>query len=329
MRRLRAKRSLRDLVSSIGLNTSNLVKPIFVDENISSGSKEITSMPGQRAFSVNDVVKYVSNLLDSGIKSILIFGIPSNKSPDAKVAYSKEGPAQMAVKNIRKEFGEEIVIITDVCVCSYTDHGHCGIIKEKNGKVILDNDETLKLLSLIALSHAEAGADIVAPSAMMDGQVLAIREALDKAGYEDVAIMSYSAKFASCLYGPFRVAADSSPKFGDRRGYQMDPRNLWEAIEEIRLDIEEGADIIMVKPALWYLDVIREAKRNFPSVPLAAYNVSGEYLMIKSASASGYINENLAILESAIALKRAGADIIITYFAEHIAELIKEGIHVF
>lgn len=322
-RRLRRTQGIRDLVAQTRLSIEALVQPVFVDERISGERVAIESMPDQYRYSVEGIVKFVGELLEAGIKSILVFGVPSEKDPMAKRAYDSEGPVQRALKSIRREYGDEVLIATDVCVCSYTDHGHCGIVVKKGSGYVVDNDESIKILSKIAVSHAEAGADIVAPSAMMDGQVSAIREALDSEGFSDIAIMSYSAKYASSLYGPFRLAASSEPQFGDRRGYQMDPRNAWEALKEVEMDIEEGADIVMVKPGLWYLDIVRLIKDNFPEVPLAVYSVSGEYLMIKAAAMRGYISESQAILEALTAIKRAGADIIITYYAYKIPELLR------
>ena len=321
-RRLRRTQSIRDLVSQSRLSIEALMQPVFVDEGISGDRMAIESMPDQYRYSVEGVVKFVGELLEAGIRSILVFGVPLEKDPMAKRAYSSEGPVQRALRNIRREYGDEVLIATDVCVCSYTDHGHCGIVVKKGSGYVVDNDESIKILARIAVSHAEAGADIVAPSAMMDGQVGAIREALDSEGFSDIAIMSYSAKYASSLYGPFRLAASSKPQFGDRRGYQMDPRNSWEALKEVEMDIAEGADIVMVKPGLWYLDIVRLIKDSFPEIPLAVYSVSGEYLMIKAAAASGYISESQAVLEALTAIKRAGADIIITYYAYKIPELL-------
>ena len=304
------------------LTSDSLVQPVFVDEGLASPRAPIESMPDQYRYSVDGVASFVGELLDAGVRAVLVFGVPSEKDPLAKRAYSSDGPAQRAVKRIKREYGDSVVVITDVCVCSYTDHGHCGIVVKRGEGFYVDNDETIKILGRIAVSHAEAGADIVAPSAMMDGQVGAIRSALDSEGYTDVAIMSYSAKYASSLYGPFRLAASSKPLFGDRRGYQMDPRNLWEALKEVEMDLAEGADIVMVKPGLWYLDVVRAVKEAFPEVPLAVYSVSGEYLMIKAAASTGYISEDEALLESLVAMRRAGADMIITYGALKAAKIL-------
>ncbi len=321
-RRLRRTQSIRDLAAQSRISMESFVQPVFVDENISGEKVPIESMPDQYRYSIAGVVSFVGDLLDAGVRSILVFGVPSEKDPMARRAYSIDGPVQRAVRSIRKEYGEDILIATDVCICSYTDHGHCGVVVKRGSGYAIDNDETLKILSRIAVSHAEAGADIVAPSAMMDGQVGAIREALDSEGFSDIAIMSYSAKYASSLYGPFRIAASSKPQFGDRKGYQMDPRNIWEALKEVEMDIAEGADIVMVKPGLWYLDIVRLVKENFPETPLAVYSVSGEYLMIKAAALSGYLSEDQAVLEALTAIRRAGADIIITYYAYKASKLL-------
>ncbi len=328
MRRLRSSKIIRDLTAETYVNPSQLVMPLFVKEGL-TGKEPITAMPGQYRHSLDTITNEVRELIELSIKSILLFGIPSHKDEYATSDYDPQGIVQKTIRQLRKEFSTELIIIADVCTCEYTTHGHCGIVKriEKGphaGELYVDNDETLKILAKTALSYAEAGVDIVAPSAMMDGQVKAIREALDDAGFKDVAIMGYSAKYASALYGPFREAASSAPQFGDRRSYQMDPRNSREALREIELDIKEGADIVMVKPALWYLDIIKTAKENF-DVPIAAYNVSGEYTMIKLAASNNLINEKIAVWEALTAIKRAGADIIITYFAKDYARWIKNG----
>ena len=328
MRRLRSSKVMRDLVAEIHINPSQLIMPLFVKEEL-VGREPIEAMPGQYRFSLNEIVNETKELLELGIKSILLFGIPIHKDEYATSDYDPQGIVQKTIRKLRQEFSNELIIIADVCTCEYTSHGHCGIVKrlEKGphaGELYVDNDETLKVLAKVALSYAEAGVDIVAPSAMMDGQVKAIREALDDAGFKDVAIMSYSAKHASVLYGPFREAAKSAPQFGDRRSYQMDPRNAKEALREIELDIKEGADIVMVKPALWYLDIIKTAKEQF-NVPIAAYNVSGEYTMIKLAALNNLINEKIAVWEALTSIKRAGADIIITYFAKDYARWVKNG----
>ncbi|MGY0288822.1 MAG: porphobilinogen synthase [Candidatus Methanodesulfokora washburnensis] len=317
-RRLRRTRLIRDLVAETRVYPRDLIFPLFVKEGLSK-KEPIEAMPGQYRFSLEELTKEVNELVELGIRNILLFGIPERKDEIGSSAYDREGIVQRAIKELRDEFSNEITIFTDVCLCQYTTHGHCGVVIGNS----VDNDETLKQIAKIAVSHAEAGSDVVAPSGMMDGAVRAIREALDDAGYKDTAIMSYSSKYASVLYGPFREAASSAPKFGDRRGYQMDPRNSDEALREALLDIQEGADIIMVKPATWYLDIIKRLSR-LP-VPLAAYNVSGEYSMIKLASEAGFFDEKIAVWEILHSIKRAGADIIITYFAKDYAKWFRSG----
>lgn len=311
-RRLRQSEALRDLVRETRLWPSDFVYPLFVvhGENV---REEISSMPGQYRLSVDLLVAEAEELLSLGIRAVLLFGVPASKDEEGSEAYDRDGIIQRAVRAL-KAGAPGLVVITDVCLCEYTSHGHCGVVRD--GEV--DNDATLPLLARMAVSHAEAGADMVAPSDMMDGRVAAIRAALDDSGFERMPIMAYSAKQASAFYGPFRVAADSAPQFGDRRGYQMDPANAREALREIEADIEEGADIVMVKPALPNLDVIARARGVF-DVPLAAYNVSGEYAMVKAAAAAGYLDERLVTLEVLTAIKRAGADIIITYHAKEAA----------
>jgi len=323
-RRLRSKKNLRDMVAETPLSTDDLILPIFVNESISK-KKPAEGLEGHFYYppESSDLINFIQSNLEVGIKGFLIFGITDKKDFHGSRAYSREGPVYRAVKYIRNNVGSEPVIFTDLCICNYTTHGHCGLPVERNGKKIIDNDSTLEVYSKIAVIQAEAGADFIAPSGMMDGQVMAIRNALDSSGFSNVGIMAYSAKYASALYGPFRSVMESEPKFGDRSSYQMDPRNIEEALREVQLDIEEGADIVMVKPALFYLDVIRIVKEAFPYVPLAAYNVSGEYMMIKSSADKGFLDLNRAVLEATLAIKRAGADIIITYFAPLIAELVK------
>ncbi len=313
MRRLR-KENLRFLVRETKLSVDDFIVPIFVDENIKK-PLEISSMPNYFRIPLDSVVKEIEACLDKNLKTFILFGIPSYKDEVGTSAYDKNGVIQRALRSIKSEF-DDVVLITDVCLCEYTSHGHCGIVK---GTQIL-NDETLPLLAKIAISHAEAGADIVAPSAMMDGMVKAIREGLDNEGYKDTAIMSYAAKYASNFYSPFREAAESGFKFGDRKSYQMDFHNSNEALREVELDIKEGADIIMVKPALAYLDIIYKVKQKF-KFPTAAYNVSGEYSMIKAAIKLGWLNEDV-IYEILTAIKRAGADLIITYHAKEIADFL-------
>ncbi|WP_457591458.1 porphobilinogen synthase [Geoglobus sp.] len=314
MRRLRRDR-LRPLLQESRLSTDDLIMPVFVDENISS-PKEIPSMPGYFRLPVPGVAEEIGRAMELGIRAFIFFGIPSHKDDVGSSAFDDDGVIQKAVREVRKEY-EDAVLITDVCLCEYTTHGHCGIVK---GQEIL-NDPTLPILGKIAVSHAKSGADIVAPSGMMDGMVRAIRSALDENGYENVAIMSYSAKYASHFYGPFREAAESGYAFGDRRSYQMDYHNSNEALREVELDIREGADIVMVKPALSYLDIIRRVKDRF-GVPVAAYNVSGEYSMVKAAAKMGWLDEQSIAYEILTSIKRAGADLIITYHAKEIAEVL-------
>lgn len=312
MRRLRRTPAIRDLVRETTLRLDDLVYPYFViaGENVRN---PIPSMPGVFQLSIGNLLPEVREAVRLGIKAVLLFGLPAHKDSAATGAYDPEGIVQMAVRAIKDEF-PELVVITDVCLCEYTDHGHCGVVQD--GEVL--NDVTLELLAKMAITHAESGADIVAPSDMMDGRVAAIRNALDDEGLTDTILMSYSSKFASAFYGPFREAADSAPAFGDRKTYQMDPANLEEAVRESLLDIEEGADMIMVKPAIPFLDVIHAVKQE-TKFPLAAYNVSGEYAMIKAAAANGWLDEQRAVLEAVTGIKRAGADLIITYHAKDIA----------
>jgi len=320
LRRLRSSSSIRNLVSETILDPSKLIYPLFISA-VDKSKCEIASFPGQYRYPIGeDLIARIDELTRLRIKSFLLFGIPSKKDELGSEAYSDDGIVQRALTFIRERFGRKVVLITDVCLCEYTSHGHCGIIS--NGDV--DNDLTLSYLAKMAVSHAKHGADIVAPSDMMDGRVKAIRQALDDAGFKNVAIMAYSAKYASALYGPFREAVDSAPKFGDRRGYQMDPRNLLEALKEVQLDIMEGADIVMVKPALWYLDVIRMIREAF-NVPIAAYSVSGEYTMIKLLAEKGLADERKLVAEAILAIRRAGADMIITYYAPLIASMILDG----
>lgn len=317
-RRLRRTEAIRSLVRETVLTVDDLIYPLFICEG--KGIKEeITSMPGIYRFSLDRVIEEVREATELGLKAFILFGIPAHKDEVGSSAYAKEGIIQRAVKTLKDKF-PQVVVITDVCLCEYTSHGHCGIIK--GGDV--DNDATLEQLARIALSHAKAGADWVAPSDMMDGRVARIREALDEAGFSHVAIMSYAVKYCSSFYGPFREAAQSAPKFGDRRTYQMDPANSREALREALMDIEEGADIIMVKPAMPYLDIIKMLRENTHH-PLAAYQVSGEYAMIKAAGKLGYLEEERVMWESLISIKRAGADLIITYFAKRVAELMQRG----
>ncbi|MBR2271795.1 MAG: porphobilinogen synthase [Fibrobacter sp.] len=316
-RRLRKNETIRSMVAETAVNPDSLVYPMFVVEG-EKVKEPIPSMPGQFRFSIDEILKELESCVALGLKSILLFGIPSYKDEMASSAYDDDGIVQRAVRSIKTKF-PDLYVITDVCLCEYMSHGHCGIVKE-DGDV--DNDPTLELLAKTALSHAEAGADMVAPSDMMDGRVAAIRGKLDEGGYQNLPIMAYSAKFASAYYGPFRDAADSAPHFGNRKSYQMDVRNGREALREVELDIEEGADIVMVKPGLAFLDVLRQTAE-MSCVPVAVYNVSGEYSMVKAAAMAGWIDENSIIRENLLAFKRAGADIIITY---HAKEALEKGL---
>ncbi len=303
------------MVRETELSVSDFIYPLFVVPGMEV-KEEISSMPGIFRQSIDNVIEEIKEIKDLGIRAVLLFGIPANKDEVGSEGFDEDGIIQLALREIRREV-KDIILITDVCMCEYTSHGHCGVIKK--GEV--ENDKTLEFLARIALSHAKSGADIVAPSDMMDGRVGAIREALDENRLGNISIMSYSAKYASAFYGPFREAAQSTPQFGDRRGYQMDPPNVREALREISLDIEEGADIIMVKPALSYLDVIKTARQEF-NYPIAAYNVSGEYSMVKAAGRLGWIDETKVMMEILTSIKRAGADIILTYFARDAARIL-------
>ena len=317
LRRLRGTGPMRDLTRETRLSPREFVYPMFVTHG--HGVREaIEPMPGCYQMSLDVMSEEVDEVASLGIPAVLLFGLPAEKDPLGSEGYDPEGIVQEAVRVIKKN-SPEMLVITDVCMCEYTDHGHCGVID--NGKV--DNDQTLEVLGRTAVSHVQAGADMPAPSAMMDGQVWAVRQALNAGGYEDTPIMGYAAKYASGFYGPFRVAADSTPQFGDRKSYQMDPANIRMAMREIESDIAEGADIVIVKPALAYLDVIKEAKAKF-DVPLAAYNVSGEYSMVKAAAQQGWIDEKPVITELLTAIKRAGADIILSYHAKDIARWLQE-----
>src|SRR5215208_4527441 len=312
MRRLRKTGLLRDLVRETDLSPSHLVYPMFIELGTDSRTP-IEAMPGIERLSISHAVDEAGEALELGIPGVLLFGIPTEKDDVGSGAYDEEGVVQLATRAL-KEAHPDLVVITDVCLCEYTSHGHCGFVRD--GEV--DNDITVELLARTAISHAGAGADVVAPSDMMDGRVAAIRHQLDEEGHPDTAIVSYAAKFASAFYGPFREAAESTPEFGDRRSYEMDPANAREALREVRLDVEEGADMVMVKPALPYLDVIR-AVRDATDVPIAAYQVSGEYSAIKAAGANGWLDERAAALEALTSIRRAGADVILTYFAKEAA----------
>jgi porphobilinogen synthase len=310
---------VREMVEETRLHPSEFIYPMFVCEG-RRHRREIPSMPGITRQSVDMALKEMEQALTLGVKAVILFGIPDEKDPLGKGAYAGGGIVQRAVSAAKKAFGQDLLVVTDVCLCEYTDHGHCAPVKDG---VIL-NDEGVAIHCKTALSHVRAGADVVAPSDMMDGRVGAIRMALDDAGFTHVPILAYSAKYASAFYGPFRDAADSAPQFGDRRSYQMDPSNAEEALREVELDLEEGADIIMVKPALPYLDVIRRVKDAF-AVPVAAYNVSGEYAMIKAAARLGWLDHDRAMMEALTSIKRAGASVILTYFAKEAAALLKRG----
>jgi porphobilinogen synthase len=313
MRRLRATRALRGLVRETELSPADLVLPMFVAHGLDR-REPIAAMPGIDRLSIAHAVEEAGTAADLGVPAVLLFGLPAEKDADGSGAYDDEGIIQLATRAL-KDAHPDLLVITDVCLCEYTDHGHCGVVRP-DGTV--DNDASVELLARTAVSHARAGADVIAPSDMMDGRVGAIRTALDEEEMTEVPILAYSAKFASAFYGPFREAADSAPAFGDRRAYQMDPGNGAEAVREARLDAEEGADILMVKPALPYLDLIRRIKDD-TDLPVAAYNVSGEYSMLKAAAAAGYLDEQAAVLEALTGIRRAGADIIITYHAQEAA----------
>ena len=312
-RRLRANENLRRLVRETALSVNDLIYPMFVVHGRDTAT-EISAMPGCYQYSIDNLIKAARELAALGIPGTILFGVPASKDPFGLEAYADDGIIQQAVHAI-KDAVPDLLVMTDVCLCEYTDHGHCGVIEA--GEV--QNDPTLELLVKESLSHARAGADVIAPSDMMDGRVGAIRTALDENGYENIPIMAYAAKYASAFYGPFREAAESTPQFGDRRSYQMDPANAEEALREVSLDIEEGADVLMVKPALSYLDIIHRVKTEF-QVPVAAYNVSGEYAMVKAAAQNGWIDEERVALELLTSIKRAGADMILTYFAKSVVE---------
>jgi porphobilinogen synthase len=315
-RRLRRNETIRKMVRETHVLIDDLIYPLFIQEG-KSITEPISAMPGQYRYSPDKLGKVAKDIAALGIPAVLLFGIPAKKDSFGTEAHKKDGVVQQGIKRI-KEAAPELIVITDVCLCEYTDHGHCGILSENNEVM---NDDTLEILAQVALSHVKAGSDMVAPSDMMDGRVGIIRDALDESGYEHLPIMSYSAKYSSAFYGPFREAAGSAPAFGDRKAYQMDPSNVREAVRETQLDVEEGADIIMVKPAMPYLDVIRTIADEFDE-PLCAYQVSGEYAMIKAAASKGWLAEETCMMESVTSIKRAGADMIITYFAPEIAQLL-------
>ena len=314
MRRLRRSEGLRRLVRETRVAPADLVQPLFVVAGADL-RRPVASMPGVEQLSVDRLATEARELQGLGVKAVLLFGIPDSKDPHGLASYADDGVVQQAIRTL-KDALPELVVVTDVCLCEYTDHGHCGLLDD-TGDVL--NDETLEVLRRIAVSHGEAGADVVAPSGMIDGMVGAIRGALDDEGLQSVAILSYAAKYASSFYGPFREAAQGAPAFGDRRSHQMDPGNAREALREVALDVEEGADALMVKPALGYLDVVASVRRRFPELPLAAYNVSGEYAMVKAAAANGWLDERSVVLEALTGIRRAGADLVVTYHAKDVA----------
>jgi porphobilinogen synthase len=316
-RRLRNNETIRRMVRETSLSPDNFIYPLFVTYGKNT-RKEIKSMPGCYQESVDKIVKHAKELYSLGIPAVILFGIPEHKDSTGSTAFDPRGPVHKAVRAIKNKV-PGLYVITDVCMCEYTDHGHCGIIEDGD----VNNDLTLDLLAKEAVSHANAGADMVAPSDMMDGRVETIRIALDSEGFSEIPIMSYAAKYASAFYGPFREAAESTPQFGDRRSYQMDPSNRREALKEVTLDIDEGADIVMVKPALAYLDIVSDIKENF-DIPVAAYNVSGEYSLVKAAGKLGWVDEKRVMMEILTSIKRAGADLILTYFAKEAAKILNE-----
>jgi porphobilinogen synthase len=317
-RRLRRTPALRSLVRETDLGSHHLIAPLFVKEGIDE-PLPIASMPGQAQHTLESLRKTASEITATGVPALMLFAVPERKDAEGSEAWNPDGIAQRALRMLRAEFGEDVVVIADLCLDEYTDHGHCGVLNDREE---VDNDRTLELYRRIAVAQAEAGAHLVGPSGMMDGQVAAIRDALDEVGGEDVGIVAYAAKFASALYGPFRDAAECAPRFGDRSGYQQDPANGDEALREIRTDIDEGADVVMVKPALPYLDVIRRAK-DATAFPMAAYHVSGEYAMVKAAAANGWLDERRVVLELLTSIRRAGADLILTYHAADAAAWLR------
>jgi porphobilinogen synthase len=320
-RRLRYQPLIRQLVRENSLSVSDLIYPLFVRPG-QGVKKEIASMPGNFQLSIDRLIDEVGAAADVGVRAFILFGIPVRKDATGSSALEDDGIVQQALRALRRAFADKVLLFTDECFCEYTDHGHCGVLTEATGRLDLDNDATLPLLATQCVSHARAGADAVAPSGMLDGMVGAIRAGLDASGFTHIPIMSYSAKYASAFYGPFRDAAESPPQFGDRSSYQMDPANSDEALREVALDLAEGADIVMVKPALSYLDIIRRVRDRF-DVPVAAYNVSGEFAMVKAASAKGWIDERRVALEILTSIKRAGADMILTYFARDAAQWLR------
>ncbi|MBP2171899.1 porphobilinogen synthase [Methanococcus voltae] len=321
-RRLRKTQKIRDLVRETDLKVNDLIMPIFIDETLNNDEKKpISSMPNQYRFGIDAAVKECEEIADLGVPAVILFGIPKEKDEIASSGYDDNGGVQEVIRKVKEKLNDDLIIIADVCMCEYTSHGHCGIIS-KDGEVL--NDETLPILAKIALSYAKAGVDIVAPSDMMDGRVYEIRKVLEENNYKNVSIMSYSAKYASAFYGPFRDAADSTPQFGDRKAYQMDIANSREALREIELDIEEGADLLLVKPALPYLDIIRLARDNY-NIPVGGYCVSGEYSMIEAAAEKGWLDRKKTVFETLLSIKRAGAEFIITYWAKEVAEWLSKN----
>jgi porphobilinogen synthase len=319
MRRLRRTDVTREMVRETTLEPRHLIAPLFVKEGLGH-PVELDAMPGQQQHTVSSLVETCGVLAEVGVPAVMVFGIPAHKDAEGSAAWDPEGIVQQAFRAVRAEFGDRLAIIGDLCLCEYTDHGHCGVVR---GSAV-DNDATLDAYARIAVSYAEAGVDLVAPSGMMDGQVGVVRRALDASGHQGVAILAYAAKYASAFFEPFREAAESRPRFGNRRGYQLDPANTDEALREVRLDIDEGADIVMVKPALPYLDVLARVKATF-GLPTAAYQVSGEYAMVLAAAARGWLQEDQAMMEVLLAIRRAGADLILTYFARAAAERLRHG----
>lgn len=323
LRRLRSSPILRAMVRETELNASDFILPLFVRSG-RGVRNEIASMPGNYQLSVDTLVEEVGAAKDLGVRSFILFGIPPKKDPKGEVSLAEDGIVQQALRALKAAYKQDVYLVTDECLCEYTDHGHCGPLCETHGSFDVDNDATLPILAAQCVSHAKAGADLVAPSGMMDGMVQAIRSGLDAAGFPNVPILSYAAKYASGFYGPFRDAAESPPSFGDRSTYQMDPANSDEAMREVALDVQEGADMMMVKPALSYLDIIRRTKETF-ALPTAAYNVSGEFAMVKAAARNGWIDERRVTLEILTSIKRAGADMILTYHAKDAARWLKQG----
>ncbi len=317
LRRLRQHEGLRHLVRETQLDIHDLVYPLFIKHGLTE-KKPIASMPGQYQLGLAHLEAEIQEIKELNIPAIILFGIPEYKDGQGSASCQDAGIIQQAIQEI-KRIAPQLLVISDICFCEYTDHGHCGVLSEKTGKIDVDNDETLTLLVNQSISHAKAGCDVIAPSGMMDGMVSAIRSGLDEAGFSHIPILSYAAKYASSFYGPFREAAEGAPQFGDRRTYQMDPANAKEALREVDSDVDEGADMLMVKPALSYLDIIHQTKQRYPEIPLCAYQVSGEYAMVKAAAQAGWIDEKKVVLEMLLSIKRAGADFIISYFAKDVA----------